>query len=64
MQEAVWDPPGAGFWRIEAGHCLGAMTPIAQHLMVRGMRPGMATVFRLYGVPAETLDPRFVNGRL
>ena len=64
MQEAAWDPPGAGFWRIEAGHCLGAMTPIGQHLMVRGMRPGMTTVFRLYGVPAETLDPRFVNGRL
>ena len=64
VQETVWDPPGAGFWQIEAGHCLGAMTPIGQHLMVRGMRPGMATVFRLYGVPAETLDPRFVNGRL
>src|SRR5258705_9682360 len=64
VQDGVWDPPGAGFWRIEAGHCLGAMTPIGQHLMVRGMRPGMATVFRLYGVPADTLDPRFVNGRL
>src|SRR5258706_5365303 len=64
VQEAVWDPPGAGFWRIEASHCLGAMTPIGQHLMERGLRPGMATVFRLYGVPAETLDPRFVNGRL
>ena len=36
MQEAVWNPPGAGFWRIEAGHCLGAMTPIGQHLMERG----------------------------
>lgn len=64
MSEAVWDPPGPGFWRLEATHCLGALTPIAQHVMLHGMGPGMATVFRRYGVPAETLEPRYVNGRM
>jgi pyruvate,water dikinase len=40
------------------------MTPIGQHLMRTGMNGGCAELFADYGMPAETLDCRFVRGHM
>jgi len=56
--------PGAGQWTAEAAHSLGAMTPIGQLLMTEGMTKGTAELFLLYGMPAESLECRFVRGHM
>jgi phosphohistidine swiveling domain-containing protein len=64
MTDTTFQPPGAGQWTAESAHAYGAMTPIGQHLMRTGMTTGMAQTFSEYGLPAETLDCRFVHGHM
>jgi pyruvate,water dikinase len=64
MTDTTFQPPGAGQWTAESAHAYGAMTPIGQHLMRTGMTTGMAQTFSDYGLPAETLDCRFVHGHM
>src|SRR5204863_4190055 len=64
MTETTFAPPGAGQWTAESAHAYGAMTPIGQHLMRTGMTKGVAQTFAEYGMPAETLDCRFVHGHM
>src|SRR5262249_36884521 len=60
----TFEPPGAGQWTAESAHAYGAMTPVGQHLMRTGMVGGCAETFATYGMPAETLDCRFVRGHM
>ena len=60
--EVTWDPPGPGHWELDLSHCLGSMTPIMQDVQGTGATNGMRELFALYGMPADTLDARFVNG--
>jgi pyruvate,water dikinase len=60
--EVAWDPPGPGHWELDLSHCLGSMTPTMQYIQATGIRSGMRELFALYGMPADTLDGRFVNG--
>jgi pyruvate,water dikinase len=62
--QVTWQAPGAGQWTAEAAHSLGAMTPIGQLLMTEGMTKGTAELFLLYGMPAESLECRFVRGHM
>jgi rifampicin phosphotransferase len=64
MTDTTFQPPGAGQWTAESAHAYGAMTAIGQHLMRTGMTTGMAQTFSEYGLPAETLDCRFVHGHM
>ena len=64
MPDTTFQPPGAGQWTAESAHAYGAMTPIGQHLMRTGMTTGTAQTFSEYGLPAETLDCRFVHGHM
>ena len=64
MTDTTFQPPGAGQWTAESAHAYGAMTLIGQHLMRTGMTTGMAQTFSDYGLPAETLDCRFVHGHM
>jgi len=64
MTDTTFQAPGAGQWTAESAHAYGAMTPIGQHLMRTGMTTGMAETFSDYGLPAETLDCRFVHGHM
>lgn len=59
---ATFDTPGPGRWELDRSHFPGGTTPIAQWLMTESMRAGMARVFADQGVPAKSLDTRFVNG--
>ena len=60
--EVTWEPPGPGHWELDLSHCLGSMTPIMQDIQGTGATNGMRELFALYGMPADTLDARFVNG--
>jgi phosphohistidine swiveling domain-containing protein len=61
MARPAFDPPGAGMWELDRSHYPGGTTPISQWLM-QGCPNGMREVFGELGMPAETLDVRFVNG--
>jgi rifampicin phosphotransferase len=64
MDDVVWEPPGPGSWELDLAHCLGSMTPIVQHVLSTGLTGGMRQVFADYGMPADALEARFVNGYL
>ena len=57
-----FEPPGPGSWKNDRSHCLGSVTPIVQDLMSTSMENGFRTLFARLGVPADTLQARFVNG--
>ena len=60
--DVTWEPPGPGHWELDLSHCLGSMTPIMQDVQSTGATNGMRELFALYGMPADTLDAKFVNG--
>src|SRR5438552_2646120 len=59
-----WEPPGKGDWRGLHDHFPRALTPEYQRLLARGMEEGEAMHFARYGLPARTLHPAFVHGRV
>jgi pyruvate,water dikinase len=48
-------------WNLDRSHFPGGTTPMSQWLM-EGCAKGMGTAFEEIGMPAETLDVRFVRG--
>jgi pyruvate,water dikinase len=59
---ATFETPGPGHWDLDRSHFPGGTTPITQWLMTESMPAGMSHVFADQGVPAKTLETRFVNG--
>lgn len=57
----VFNAPGPGEWLLDRSHYTGGTTPISQWLLTEGMCNGFRRVFAELGVPADTLEPRFVN---
>lgn len=57
----TFDAPGPGEWQLDRSHYTGGVTPISQWLLTEGMIHGFRRVFAELGVPADTLEPRFVN---
>ncbi len=64
MDEVAWEAPGVGRWDLDLAHCLGSMTPIMQDVHADSMTSGIRELFATLGMPAETIDTRFVNGYL
>jgi rifampicin phosphotransferase len=58
---ATFEAPGAGHWELDRSHFPGGTTPIAEWLMRESMPAGMERVFAEQGIPAKTLQARFVN---
>ena len=54
--------PGPGGWDLDRSHYAGATTPISIWLMEESCEAGMRRAFAEFGVPADTLQVRFVNG--
>jgi phosphohistidine swiveling domain-containing protein len=54
--------PGPGQWQLDRSHYTGGVTPISQWLMIDGMQNGFRRIFAELGVPADTIEARFVNG--
>jgi pyruvate,water dikinase len=58
----VFVVPGPGQWQLDRSHYIGGVTPISQWLMTDGMQHGFRRIFAELGVPADTIEARFVNG--
>lgn len=56
----VFAPPGPGRWELDRSHFPGGVTPISQWLM-EGCPTANRKAMAILGVPAETVDVRFVN---
>jgi len=54
--------PAPGQWALDRSHFPGGVTPISQWFITEGMQKGLARVFAELGMPAETMDVKFVNG--
>ena len=59
-----WEAPAKGEWRGLHDHFPRALTPEFQGLLREGMVEGEARHFATYGIPARTMHPEFVNGRV
>ncbi|MDQ1375417.1 MAG: rifampicin phosphotransferase [Actinomycetota bacterium] len=64
MTTLAWSPPAKGDWRGLHDHFPRALTPEYQRLLATGMAEGEADYFARYGLPARTLQPAFVHGRV
>lgn len=60
----TWEAPDKGEWRGLHDHFPRALTPEFQRLLHEGMTGGEADYFARYGLPAKTIEPRFVHGRV
>ena len=60
----TWAAPDKGEWRGLHDHFPRALTPEFQTLLAEGMVAGEADHFARYGLPARTMQPRFVHGRV
>jgi phosphohistidine swiveling domain-containing protein len=60
----TWDPPGKGDWRGLHDHFPRALTPEYQRLLADGMEHGEAVWMEGYGLPARSIAPAFVHGRV
>ncbi len=58
----IFVAPGPGEWQVDRSHYPGGVTQISQWLMIDGMQNGLRRVFAELGVPADTIEARFVNG--
>ena len=56
-----FEAPGPGMWNLDRSHFPGGTTPMSKWLM-EGCPTGMRRAFEEIGMPAETLDVRFVRG--
>jgi phosphohistidine swiveling domain-containing protein len=59
--DAQFDAPESGMWNLDRSHFPGGTTPIAMWLM-EGCPAGMRRAFEEIGMPADTLDVKFVRG--
>ena len=57
----IFVAPAPGEWQLDRSHLTGGVTPIMQWLMSDGMEHGFRRVFAELGVPADTIEARFVN---
>lgn len=60
--ETTFEAPGPGEWQLERSHYDGGTTRIAQWLLSESTGDGFRKLFAEFGVPAETMSMRFVNG--
>ncbi len=62
MGALAFSAPGPGGWDLDRSHYAGGTTPISIWLMEESCEAGMRRAFSEFGVPADTLQVRFVNG--
>lgn len=55
-------PPGPGFWELDRSHFPGGATEIVKELITDSVGDAYRKSFPVNGIPAETIDMRFVNG--
>ncbi len=60
--DATFTAPGPGKWALDRSHYDGGTTPLVQELLAGAMTDAVRGVFDTLGVPAETVDCRWVHG--
>jgi len=61
---ATFTPPGPGTWENDTSHCPPAATPLFQRLASTSMTEAYREVFAEWGAPLQTMEVRFVNGKM
>jgi len=59
---ATFPPPAPGFWELDRSHTTGGATPIVSGLTTESAEAAFLRLFAEFGIPAETLSMRYVNG--
>lgn len=57
-----WEPPGPGSWELDRSHWDSAMTPIGYQILRCGLETAYHDGFAQFGVPADGIEVRNVNG--
>ena len=57
-----WEAPGPGSWELDRSHWDSAMTPIGYEILRCGLETAYRDGFAEFGVPADGIDVRNVNG--
>ncbi len=60
--DPVFEAPGPGEWQLDRSHYTGGTTPIMQWLMSEAVEEAFRKQWPDFGIPAETLQVRFVHG--
>ncbi len=62
MMTVSWEPPGPGSWELDRSHWDSAMTPIGYQILRCGLETAYRDGFAQFGVPADGIEVRNVNG--
>ena len=60
----TFEPPGPGTWEHDLSHCPPAATPLFQRVASTTMTTTYRAVFEQWGAPLETMEVRFVEGKM
>ena len=55
-------PPGPGYWELDRSHFPGGSTDIMKELITEAVEDAYRKSFPINGIPAETVNMRWVNG--
>jgi rifampicin phosphotransferase len=56
--------PGPGTWERDVSHCTPSATPLFQRISSTTMTAAYRDVFERWGAPLETMEVRFVHGKM
>jgi rifampicin phosphotransferase len=59
-----FEPPGPGTWERDISHCTPSATPVYRRVASTTMTAAYREAFEQYGSPLDTIDVRFVNGKM
>jgi len=59
---ATFPPPAPGYWELDRSHTTGGATPIVSTLTSESADAAFRRLFAEFGIPAETLSMKYVNG--
>ena len=60
----TFEPPGPGTWEHDLSHCPPAATPLFQRVASTTMTTTYRSVFERWGAPLDTMEVRFVEGKM
>ena len=60
----TFTPPGPGTWERDLSHCPPSATPLYRRLASTTMTEAYRGVFAEWGAPLETMEVRFVHGKM
>ena len=59
-----YDAPGPGTWERDISHCSPSATPVFRRIAAESMRDAYRQAFAEFGTPLDTMDIRFVHGKM